>query len=127
MSRVAWRGFVRVTRPRIVSPTDGTSDWVRGLVDDELDEDVRISRDVGDLAEVAVLVVPSFPARLAWAVDLFKRCMPTPIDCAGFKVMVSPGTTTSVVDMAIVSWQKSRLTVGNDENDKVVLMELSDR
>lgn len=63
MSKVAWRGFVRVMRPRIMSPTEGRAAVYEV---DVLEEDATLMAGVA-FFEGAEEVTG--PARLAWMVE----------------------------------------------------------
>jgi len=65
MSRVAWRGFVRVMRPRTMSLTDGRAAVYD--VDAEVDEDMLM---VGEGVFLEGVALVTGPARLAWIVEL---------------------------------------------------------
>lgn len=86
MSRVAWRGFVRVMRPRMMSLTEGRAAVYE--VDAEVDEDTLTAGE-GVFLEGAALVTG--PARLAWIVEA-KTWEPVLGVCVDVAASESPGS-----------------------------------
>lgn len=109
MSRVAWRGFVRVMRPRIVSFTLGMAAVKVGFVA-EVDETVMLGCVFLEGAEDSTV-----PARLAW-MDEAKMWLPVLGVCDVLGASESPGSANLGTAMLC-----ERLC-GEDENIQDVMV-----